>query len=269
MNPNVRTSAETLLFVSGFLALLFLTGAVFIDRILFLPQAPSYGDDPEILRLPTANGETVAALYLPHPEARHTLLYSHGNAEDLGHIRPVLEIIRAAGFSVFAYDYQGYGTSTGRPSTRNAYRDIRAAYDYLTGTLQVPPETVVAHGRSLGGGPSAYLASTEPLGGLILESTFLSVTQVVLPFSVPLLDRFPVAAYLEKVRAPVLVIHGTEDEVIAFRHGRRLYERAPGTRKHYWVEGAGHNDLVARAGANYSAVLREFSSLLAGAAARP
>jgi abhydrolase domain-containing protein 17 len=240
-----------------------------IDRLLFLPQPASYRDDETILKVPTAGGHVISALYLPNPAAVHTILYSHGNAEDIGHLRPMLESIRRTGFSVFAYDYPGYGTSTGRPTTRNAYDAVDAAYAYLTNELGVPPSAVIAHGRSLGGGPSAALAAREPIAGLILESTFRSVILVVLPFSIPLVDRFPVERYVRRTQAPILVIHGERDEVISVDHGRRLYEAAPGKKQALWVDRAGHNDLFLVAGARYSEALRAFSSLAADAAPAP
>ena len=94
----------------------------------------------QTFRIPCEFGG-IAAAYLPNPEARYTLLYSHGNGEDMGDDLPILEEYRRAGFAVFAYDYNGYGASGGRPSEAAVYRDVEAAFDFLTGTLQVPPET--------------------------------------------------------------------------------------------------------------------------------
>lgn len=118
------------------------------------------------------------------------------------------------------------------------------------------------HGRSLGGGPAAELASREPVAGLVLESTFTSVHAVsplgrVFPF-----DRFHTARRLQDVRAPVLVIHGTEDEVIPIAVGRRLFHLARKPKQALWVDGAGHNDLVGVAGQRYGHALQRFAASL-------
>lgn len=229
------------------------------ERIIFQPPAPSYAAGDEVLRFPTGDGRSVAGVWLPAPGARHAVLFSHGNAEDLGHGRPFLEAMRRAGFSVLAYDYAGYGLSGGRPSERAAYRDAQAAYDHLTGALGVPPDRVIVHGRSLGGAVAAHLAARNPCAGLVLESTFVSAFRVVpvgriLPF-----DRFRTASRLPAVECPVLVIHGSADEVIPAWHGRRLYDLAPGEKRALWVPGAGHNDLEWVAGERYWDALRAFA----------
>ena len=86
------------------------------DRMTFLPPPATYRDSDAILKLQTADGVELSAVHLPNPAADYTVLYSHGNAEDLGVILPMLARLRASGFAVFAYDYRGYGTSRGTPS---------------------------------------------------------------------------------------------------------------------------------------------------------
>ncbi len=90
---------------------------------------------------------------------------SHGNAEDLGDDRDWLELLRSTGFGVFAYDYEGYGTSGGKPTEKSVYADELAAYEYLTGSLHVPSNRVVIMGRSVGTGPAIYLAARRPSAG--------------------------------------------------------------------------------------------------------
>jgi fermentation-respiration switch protein FrsA (DUF1100 family) len=233
---------------------------LFADRIIFMPPAERYARTPEILLIPRDGGGTVAAVHLPNPRASHTILFSHGNAENIGHNLPFLRAMRDVGFSVLAYDYSGYGLSTGRPSERAAYADIDAAYQYLTRTAGVAPERIILHGRSLGGAVSADLASRRPVGGLVLESTFASASRVVrvpVPF-----DRFRTIDKLRRITAPVLVIHGTDDALIAFSHGQQLYQAVAGPRRRMWVKGAGHNDLAWVAGPSYWETLREFAGTL-------
>ncbi|HEX8697176.1 MAG TPA: alpha/beta hydrolase [Longimicrobium sp.] len=242
-------------------AVLALGAWLLADRLMFQPQAPGYRDSPGVVRIPVGR-DTLAAFWLPDPSARYTVLFSHGNAEDIGDDLPFLEEMRGAGFSVFAYDYRGYGLSTGRPGERRAYRDGAAALAWLTGRLGVPVDRVIVHGRSLGGGVATALAAREPVAGLVLESTFTSVFAVAPGVRLFPFDRFRNEARLKRVRCPVLVVHGTEDEVVRFSHGERLFAAAPGRKRKLWVDGAGHNDLVPVARERYWEALRDFARSL-------
>src|SRR3989338_8930815 len=81
--------------------------------MMYVPPKGTYKDNAQIIKLTTADGTVISAMYLQHKTAEYTILFSHGNAEDLGTLYPVLEQFLAHGFSVLAYDYHGYGTSKG------------------------------------------------------------------------------------------------------------------------------------------------------------
>ncbi|MGI0498498.1 alpha/beta hydrolase [Limnospira platensis CENA597] len=232
------------------------------DRLIFLPRPPSYEKTEDLTFLTTLDGVPIAALYLPNPTAQYTILYSHGNAEDLGDIRPRLESLRDIGFSVFAYDYPGYGLSGGTPSVAGAYQAIEAAYYYLTQVLQVPPERIIVYGRSVGSGPSTHLAARKLVGGLVIESGFISTFRVVTRIPIFPFDRFPNLANLQNVEVPVLIIHGDRDRVIPFHHGQRLYDDFDGPKMSLWVEGAGHNNVLEVAGDRYVETLLKFTEML-------
>ncbi len=233
------------------------------DSMIFLPQPASYEDDETILKIPVTDTEQISALYLPNPNAQYTLLFIHGNAEDLGDIQPFLEQLQGWGFSVFAYDYRGYGTSDGHPSERHAYEDADAAYRYLTQQLNVPAENILVYGRSVGSGSATELAVRYPIGGLILESAFTSIFRVVVP--VPLLpfDKFQNRAKLKRVNCPVLILHGQADQTIPFHHGQTLYDAAPEPKQFLWVPGAGHNDFIWVAGDRLPEALANFQAIVA------
>jgi fermentation-respiration switch protein FrsA (DUF1100 family) len=234
------------------------------DRMIFLPPPPGYPDTPEVLKVPTKNGEHIAAIYLVNPAATYTLLLSHGNAEDLGSVRPLLSGLANLGFSVFAYDYRGYGLSQGEPSERHVYADIDGAYDYLTGKLGVVPDRIVAYGRSLGAGASVDLAARRPVGGVILESPFLTAFRVMTRVPLFPFDKFRNVDKIGRVRCPLLILHGEADEIVPFWHGRRLFDKAPGRKMFVAIPGAHHNDLMWVAGARYGQALRDFEDLLRG-----
>ncbi|HEV2150527.1 MAG TPA: alpha/beta hydrolase [Longimicrobiaceae bacterium] len=263
---------KTILLLAGLTYLALAAFAYFTaDRQIFLPPAASYSArELPVTLVPADGGVRIAVLHLPNPASAFTILYSHGNAEDLGHLAPVLQELHEAGFSVLGYDYRGYGASTGAPpSTEGAYRDLAAVYRYATEDLGIPPSRIVLYGRSVGSGPATDLAAREPVAGLVIESGFTSIFRVVT--RVPLLpfDRFPNLKNVRRVRSPVLVIHGTDDEVIPFSHGKQLYEAAAEPKRFLWVGGAGHNDLAWVARDAYWNALREFEALLRDRAAGP
>jgi hypothetical protein len=234
------------------------------DRMIFLPPEPSYRDTSEILKVHTEGGDRIAAIYLANQAAAYTLLFSHGNGEDLGSLLPLLPVLRDLGFSVFAYDYRGYGLSEGTPSEQHVYGDIDAAYGYLTGELHVEPQRIVAYGRSLGAGAAVDLAARRPVGGLVLESPFLSAFRVMTRVPLFPFDKFRNADKIGRTRCPVLVMHGEADEIVPFHHGRQLFDRAPGPKIFVAIPGAHHNDFMVVAGARYGQALRDFEALLRG-----
>lgn len=236
-------------------------GGLFIDSIIFQPPPPGYRDDASVLKFSSADGSRISAKYFSNSAATFTLLFSHGNAEDMGSDTPLLEAIRDAGFSVFAYDYQGYGTSEGKPSEEHLYEDSEAAYNYLRNSLNVPATRIIPFGRSLGAAAAVDLAARRPVAGLIMESAFTSAFRILTRFPLPF-DKFPNLTKIRNVRCPVLVIHGKRDGIISFYHGQKLFAAANEPKRSYWVEQAGHNDLALVAGSRYLEELRRFGELV-------
>lgn len=232
------------------------------DGMIFHPSMASGRRPAESMSIPSPDGGAIGAVHLPNPKARHTVWFFYGNAESLGDVEPLLHEFHRRGFAVFAIDYPGYGLSTGAPSEKSIYAATRAAAVHLRDGLGVPLASVIAVGRSLGGGPAVELAATERLAGLVLQSTFLSAFRVVTRWPVLPFDRFRNLAKLPRVSCPVLVIHGTADEVIPLAHGKTLHARARPPKSSLWVERAGHNNLLEVAGEPYWTALREFAANL-------
>jgi len=250
---------RSLVFIYTFFALYVFFRA---DSMIFLPQTATYQDNTEILKISVNETEQISATYLSNANSRYTLLYIHGNAEDLGDIRSMLNRLRSWGFNVFAYDYRGYGTSDGKPNEGNAYQDADAAYRYLTQQLKIPPEQIIIYGRSVGGGSATDLATRHSVAGLILESTFTSAFRVVVPFPILPFDKFSNLDKLQKVRCPVLVMHGQADQTIPIKHGQTLYEAASEPKMSLWVAGAGHDDFTWVAGERHQQTLLSFQKLV-------
>lgn len=217
----------------------------FGDRLILPSPASTYrpGMFQTLHKIRTEDGVHLAAMHLPNDQARYTILYSHGNGEDLGNVLPVLEMIHALGFAVYAYDYRGYGASGGTATVDGVLLDVEAAYAHVTGALGVTPDRLILWGRSVGGGPTVHAAAKHPAAAIVLEATFTSAFCVmthrpILPF-----DRLCNLKLLADIRLPVLFIHGHRDRVVPFAHGPRLFASAAEPKWHVWVDEAGHNDL--------------------------
>ncbi len=235
---------------------------VWSDRIIFQPPQTSYADSQDIIKLTTSDGCSISAIHKVNPNAEYTVLYSHGNAEDLGHNRPFLNEYFDEGFSVLAYDYHGYGTSRGRPTSKNTYRDADAAMKYLMEDAKVPLDRIILHGRSLGSGPSLYLAQKHNVAGVIIQSGFVTAFRVVTRFPLLPFDKFRNIARIADVNSPVLVIHGENDSVIPIWHGRMLFNKAKQPKTFCWLKGIGHNDLPQSIRSEYWDSIDRFVNLI-------
>lgn len=234
-----------------------------VSKSLFYPDLASGRAPVGTQKVRAADGNEIAVFHLPNPAAGFTLWFFHGNAEDLGDLEPTLRALRDAGFAVFAFDYPGYGVSTGRPSERSIYAAARAARDYLRKELGVPASRTLLYGRSVGGGPAVQMATEERVGGLVLQSAFTSVYRVLTRWRLLPFDMFENERKMNRVTCPVLVMHGEADEVIPFHHGQSLFAAAPEPKRSFWVPGARHNDFVGIAGQAYWEALRNFTALCA------
>ncbi|MHC4365713.1 MAG: alpha/beta hydrolase [Planctomycetota bacterium] len=237
---------------------------LFADRMIFLGRDSGYGEGQAIVKIEARDGTQLAAVYLEEPNSEFTILFSHGNAEDIGDLRDFFELFVDKGYSVLGYDYRGYGRSEGRAAEKNVYEDVESVYEYLVRDLNTPPEEIIAVGRSVGAGVALQLACEKELGGLILESAFVTAFRVITRIPLAPFDKFRNIDKIKRVGCPVLVIHGKDDRVIPFWHGEKLFKEAIEPKLKFWVDGAGHNDLFWVAGERYWEVLQELTSAVRG-----
>ncbi len=231
--------------------------------MIYFPQMASHRAPAGLQKVRGVDGTTLAVLHLPNPQARFTVWFFQGNAEDLGDLEPFLHQIHDAGYAVFAFDYPGYGCSGGRPSEAALYAASRAARECLRNSLQVGAAQTVIYGRSLGSGPAVQMAVEERVAGLVVQSGFMSAFRVVTRWPLLPFDQFKNLTKIPRVRCPVLVMHGEADEVISFAHGEALFQTAPEPKQHLWVPGAGHNNFTEVAGEKFWQALRGFSDVCA------
>ncbi len=244
------------------LVLLWVLALLSLNSLIFRPPEASYALSSEHRKLTLDRGEEIILKEWRSPGATRWLIYSHGNAEDLGHVEFRLEMLSHLNLNVVGYDYPGYGHSSGSPSTRGATAALEAVLDDVQKKHGLSPGQLILYGRSVGSGPTLEVAAQRPVGGIILESAFRSIARTRFPFSVPG-DVFLSEKNIRNIQAPLLVIHGTEDFVIPVSHGKALFEAAPGPKEILLVEGAGHNNLLQRAGPAYWQALQTFLDRLA------
>lgn len=178
-----------------------------------------------------------------------TVLYCHGNGGNLTSVKKLAGQLVQRGLDVLIYDYRGYGRSEGQLSDEWAlYRDGDAAYDYLTKGRGVRPEKLAIYGLSLGTTVAIDVASRHRCGALVVEAGLSSAREMA-TVAVPWLpgwmhwlarNRFESARKLAAVKSPVLIAHGTADEVIPVAQGRHLFAAAPEPKKLMIVPGGTH-----------------------------
>ncbi|KAF3790712.1 ABHD17B protein [Nymphaea thermarum] len=203
-------------------------------------------DAMDVLLLDTKYGNKIVALYFRNPYARLTVLYSHGNAADLGQLYDLFVQLKVnLRVNLIGYDYSGYGASTGKPTERKTYADIEAVYQCLETEYGVSQENLILYGQSVGSGPTLHLASRLPrLRGVVLHSAILSGLRVLCHLKVTFcFDIYQNVNKIRKVKCPVLVIHGTEDDVVNWLHGKGLWELAREPYEPLWIKGGGHCNL--------------------------
>ncbi|XP_073159272.1 uncharacterized protein [Henckelia pumila] len=203
-------------------------------------------ENVDVLKVKTKRGTEIVAVYVKNPMAKLTLLYSHGNAADLGQMYDLFsELSIHLRVNLMGYDYSGYGQSTGKPSEQNTYADIEAAYECLQETYGVKEEDIILYGQSVGSGPTLDLASRlSRLRAVVLHSAILSGLRVMYP--VKRTYWFDIYKNIDKiplVQCPVLLIHGTADDVVDCSHGKQLWELCQDKYEPLWVKGGNHCDL--------------------------
>eukprot|EP00759_Apiculatamorpha_spiralis_P034674 PhF_6_TR35737/c0_g1_i1/m.51896 len=238
-------------------------GAV-ISRYVFMAPRVSY--DHTLDSLVYIDGR-IPSIILMQPIARSeaiTVLFSHGNAEDLGRVLPWVDVLYdQCKFNVCAWEYLGYGVHTntdgtvGSPSEESINEDIYAVYKYLVNIKRVPPQNIILYGRSLGTGPTCALAArlcelevlrgAPHIGGIILQSAFLSCLKVAGSFWTNVLsDMFDNEHLVHLITCPAMVVHGTEDTIVPIHHGEGLAARLPHLFRFLVIQGGTHNDLEER-----------------------
>ena len=181
-------------------------------------------------------------------EGKKVVAYFHGNGEDLADAVPMVSLLRSLGVGVLAVEYPGYGIAGGFPSEAGAYAAAESGLTWLRTDRGIGPDRVVLLGQSLGTGVAAEMAKRGLGARVVLISPFTSIAAMarrIVPFfpATFVRHRFDTEAKAPAIDVPVLIVHGTEDEVVPFAMGERLARAFPHA-QFVPVYGAQHNDLL-------------------------
>lgn len=213
----------------------------------------------------SADGVRLHGWFIPHRDARATLVWFHGNAGNISHRVENIKLLHdRVKINIFIFDYRGYGRSAGSISEEGAYRDGAAALDFVRQQLAVEAKSLIIFGRSLGAAVAAEMALRFACRGLILETPFTSIRDMaktvfpVLPIGPFLQTRFDVLEKIAQVKVPLLVLHGDRDDLVPYEHGQRVFAAARAPKEFYTINGATHNDTYLVGGDAYFERLRSF-----------
>lgn len=197
------------------------------------------------------------------PESKWVLLWCHGGQGNMTHYFDQVKLFQYHGFSVFIFDYRGYGKSEGSPSENGCYIDAMAAYNFLASEKSISPDRIVIFGQSLGGAVAANLTrhlvrEKKPPRVLILESTWTSFPSTFKKtigghLLAPLIkSKFSVLDVVREIEIPILIIHGKKDVMVPYHHAEQLLQNAKNPKKDIFeIPGGGHNDGYLVAGFAY------------------
>lgn len=194
--------------------------------------------------------ELLAWMVLPDAEAAPVVLYLHGNGGNIGNRTLRMVRLHSFGWGALFLEYRGYGGNPGTPTESGMIEDVRAAYTALR-NAGIPPNRIVLYGESLGTGLAVRLATEVPVGAVILESPYTSIMAIgqqrfpYVPVSWLLRDRFDLIGRIGAIAAPVLVMTGGQDTLVAPAMGHAVFAAAPGPKTFWLAPDAGHNDLIA------------------------
>lgn len=251
----MRTLRKAGKFILIFYVLLVTMLYFFQEKLIFLPtKLPqnyeyAFKRPFEEFNLTSTDSAILNAVHFKQDEPNGVILYFHGNAGDLSRWGDIVTFFVDKKYDVIVMDYRTYGKSTGKLSEEALHNDAQLFYDY---TLQQYQENeITIYGRSLGTGIATKLASNNKPKRLILETPYYSLINVAK-------DRFPFLTvrwllnykfksfqYIQQVISPVYIFHGTDDQVVPYTSGRRLFDVIPPTheKKFHTINGGGHNNL--------------------------
>jgi fermentation-respiration switch protein FrsA (DUF1100 family) len=250
-----------------------LGGCGSLERILVFPGADSQGrpdsvipsgSDYELVPLQTRDGTRIVAQFgralgsaggpAADPREAPTVIFFYGNGAYAAQMAGEFSHFRRLGMNVLLPEYPGYGMSGGKPSERGCYEAADAAYEYLERRPGIDRGRIVAAGWSMGSAVAVDLASRRRVAALVMVSAFTALPEVArtlqpwAPVSLIIRSRFDSIEKIPAVTCPILIVHGSRDEIVPLAMAGRLAAAARARVTSYTVAGGGHNDVFAVGG---------------------
>lgn len=240
------------------------------NKLIFYPSREIYsspgrdGIPHEEIFVNTPDREKLHGYFLPAKvQTNKTIIYLHGNADNVSswYLAPV-EIQKHVPVNALLVDYRGYGKSTGNPTIEGVIKDAESMYEFLI-QRGFKPENISVYGRSIGGAIALELATRRKVKSIVVQSSFLSLRDIAkeVYFFIPkslVEGRFWNSKELiKKINVPILVSHGSGDEIVPASHSYSLYELANEPKKLVVLQGASHNDISSFFNEEYFEALKE------------
>jgi len=231
----------------------------------------------------TPDGEKLHGWFIPsqNSEVKGTILHLHGNSANMTNYLYYVAFLAKAGYHLMMFDYRGFGKSTGQPSPAGLLIDCEAALNYLHSREDVPKNEIVIYGQSLGGALAITLAGSSKqnrIKAVIAEAPFSSYREVAeekmnnmvflkwfsgIAADISIDDRIAPIAFVDKIAPiPLLIVHGTDDRVVPFHHGEKLYEQAAEPKLFWVIHDGRHIQMLSKFRSIYRPKLLEYLSKL-------
>jgi uncharacterized protein len=211
---------------------------------------PAQAGEPRLSEkiLTTDDGQSLIIWARAAMGRKATIVYFHGNAGNLAARAERFNRLINRGYGVVAMAYRGSSGSSGRPSETLISKDallLRANLKQVLG--QEPKGKIIYFGESLGTGVAIKLATRIRPDALILEAPYTSIVDLaakqmpVFPIRTVLDQRWESRAYIGEITNPTLILHGTDDRVIPYSHGKTMFDLSPAKNKvMITIKGGGH-----------------------------
>jgi fermentation-respiration switch protein FrsA (DUF1100 family) len=216
------------------------------QKLRTAPGAVGFGEAEEHL-LTTSDGEKVIVWHVPAKPGHAVVLYFPGNGDFLAGLVARLRAMTSDGTGLVALSYRGYAGSTGKPSEQGLLSDAAAAYAFTTARYSA--DRIVVWGFSLGSGVAVAVAADHPVGKVILEAPYTSIADIaatvfrIMPVRWLTRDPFRSDQRVARITAPLLIMHGAKDSVIAFSFGEQLFALANEPKQFVRFPEGGHDNL--------------------------
>ncbi len=215
----------------------------------------------EDIRFQSADGTRLTGWFIPATgKAIGTVVHFHGNARNMGSHYPQVSWLPAKGFNLFTFDYRGYGKSQGVPSRKGVYEDSVAAVEYIKSRTDIDQGKLILFGQSIGSANAVCVAGKNKFDGVVgiaIDSTFSSYKSIAMEHVTWLkpVAFFVIGNKLSPKRhvddiapTPLLIIHGTDDETVSYKHAKRLFKKANEPKMLWTIDHGRHIDALGSRG---------------------